>query len=150
LAVGFGKSLSRARGPKGKQALAALLVLTVLVCHGAYGAMHQVMAGPDPAVRGHALGAPGGDHGGGLAHHVAALLFPKPLMAHAGDGGSAGVLAYAASLIFFSAALLWLPRGIRARWWARPPAASPLRLGPRATGRCPPPLGIHVLLVLRL
>ena len=162
MVVSFGEISNRARDPKGKQALAALLVLTVLVCHGAYGAMHQVMAGPDPAMRGHALGAPngvpngvpdgdhGGDRTGGLAHHVAALLFPEPLMTHAGDGEAAGVLAYAAASILLSAALLWLARGDHPRWWARTPAASPLRLGPLATGRCRPPPSIHALRVLRL
>lgn len=162
MVVSFAKISNRAREPKGKQALAALLVLTVLFCHGAYGAMHQVMAGPDAAMGGHALDAPGGDpdgdpdgdHGGdqtgSLAHHVAALLFPEPLMTHADDGGAAGVLAYAAASILLSAALLWLARCILPRWWARTPPASPLRLGPLATGRCPPPPCIHSLRVLRL
>ena len=150
-----GKTFDVAREPMGKQALAALLVLTVLICHGAYGAMHQVMADPDPAMHGHVAQVPhagnGGMESGGLVSHLAALLFPEQMMAHAGDGGAAAILAYGAALIFVSALLLRLLIGIPLRWCPRSrPGLSLLRRGPRATGRCPPPPRISGLQVFRL
>lgn len=143
------------RDPRGKQALAALLVLTVLICHGVYGAMHQVMAGPGPTIHGHVAQVPNAENGGmasgGFVSHVAALFFPEQMMAHAGDDGAAAILAYGAALIFFSAVLLSLLIGILLRWCPRPrPGLSLLRPCPRATGRCPPPPRISSLQVFRL
>ena len=154
--VGLGsKRCSLVQVRRGRQALAALLVLTVLICHGAYGAMHQVMAEPGPTMQGHIAQIPhaGNDEmaSGDLVSHVAALLFPEHLMAQAGDGGAAGILAYAAALILLSAVALSLLIGIPLRWYARlRPGLSLWRLGPQATGRCPPPPSISALQVFRL
>jgi hypothetical protein len=137
------------------QALAALLVLTVLVCHGAYGAMHQLMAEPGPAMQGHLAQAAyernGETASGDGLTHVVGLLFPVSLTAHAGGGWGLGVLAHAAPLIFISVVVLWLR--IRVPSWQRAgpqPALLFRRLGPPAVGRCPPPPTIFALQVLRL
>jgi hypothetical protein len=140
---------------RGKQALAALLVLTVLVCHGAYGAMHQVMAESGPAMQGHfaqvAHAGNGETASGGLLAHLAALLFPPPLTAHAGDGEAAGVLAHATALIFVSVVTLWLLIGIPSRRDARPrPSLLFRRLRLPAAGRCAPPPTACALQVFRL
>ena len=156
MAVGLGgKRLGLIQDLGGRQALAAFLVLTVLICHGAYGAMHQVMTDPGPTMQGHVAQSPHAGNGemasGGLVSHLAALLFPEHLMAHAGDGGAAAILAYAAALIFVSAVVLSIVIGSPLRWCARPrPDPSLWRLGPHATGRCPPPPSISALQVFRL
>jgi len=149
-----GKRLSLVQELRGNEALAALLVLTVLVCHGAYGAMHQVMAEPGSAMQGHlgqvAQAGNGETTSGDLLAHVVALLFPKPLMAHMGNGGAASVLAHAAALIFVLV-VLWLR--MRVPPWQRAgpqPGLLFRKLGPPAAGPCSPPPTVFALQVLRL
>jgi hypothetical protein len=117
------------RGPIGwltrKDFLAPILVLTVLVCHGAYGAMHQVMPEAVHAGMGPAHAAPTGEgphsgvsthgHGYHAAHEgvldcLTALLFPMD--AHPqGDAtadGPTGTLNHIAALLLLTSATAWL------------------------------------------
>lgn len=87
------------RNLAGRKKLAALLVLAVLLCHGAFGALHQYasLAGP-AATKG--------------AHAHPTQTYPA---AWEEDGGVAddgtGNLAYAAALFFVLGAVLWLRPG---------------------------------------
>lgn len=136
-----------------KETLAPLLVLTLLVCHGAFGAMHQVVpagTGPAPAAGGHSSPAAHGD-GGGEQNLVLELFFPSFLMGHAVDDGEAGVLSHAAALLFTVAAVLWSLLKSMQRWREAPPPRPPFRRPhPKATLRCPPGPTVPALQVFRL
>jgi hypothetical protein len=96
--------------------LAILLVGALLLCHGAYGALHQMHQISCAA------GLPAADHpshdhghGGGDAQHPG----------EASSEGCLGNVAYAATLLLISlGALLWPLNGGRA--WVKVPASSPL------------------------
>lgn len=122
----FGKQVTRGpiRWLTQRKLLAPLLVLAVLVCHGAYGAMHQVMVDPSHAGVMSAPGYPVGEHSlSGAAHegsdqgshdtvlgHVTTLLFPMD--AHSDGGAASGIMDgfghVAALLLLTSAAALLL------------------------------------------
>lgn len=119
-----GKTRSPYQGPYGRGALALLLVLGLLACHGAFGvASHQ----PTPsAYAGFAtIGAqrlaeeyPTQANQAGhdsAAHHeapsrAAAFLSPLAVLGHWGNGATASVVGHAGALLFvFSALFLpWL------------------------------------------
>jgi hypothetical protein len=82
--MGFGKdTLEPIRGLTGRRVLALLLVLTLFVCHGLFGALHQ--SGPVPTVIGEhpshtdvpaeQQGSEAPDEGLGSVSYVAALFF---------------------------------------------------------------------------
>jgi hypothetical protein len=101
--MGSGKdTLEPIRGLTGRRVLAPLLVVTLFVCHGLFGAMHQ--SGPVPAVI--------GEH-------------PSPAEVAAGQQGSEapeedlGSVGYAAALFFVLMVAFWLLPGAAA--WRRAP-----------------------------
>jgi hypothetical protein len=80
------------RGPKWRL-LAPLLVLTLLACHGVFGALHQVIPASAP-VEGHL------SHAGAIAGLVGDAPDEPPL------GGASS--SYDATLFFVLAAVFWL------------------------------------------
>jgi hypothetical protein len=164
--------LQARRGPIGwlmrEDVLAPLLVLTILVCHGAYGAMHQVMpvtghAGMAPA---HAASSMGEGSHSSMAHvdsHQAAhegvldclvaLLFPMD--AHQQGGatahGPAGGLNHIAALLLLTSAAAWL-LAFAAKRHLEPTLRSPMGHRTHAPGflRLPPGPSLARLQVLRL
>jgi hypothetical protein len=102
--------LSSVRGLAGRKALAPLLVLTLLLCHGAYGVAHHqygLAAGPATSTGAHGFSA--GAHTTGAAD----------------DGGATneglGGLAYTAMLLFvLTAAVLWPRSGASPGWGGLP------------------------------
>ena len=88
-----------ARDLAGRKKLAVLLVLAVLLCHGAFGALHQYASLAGPA-------ATGGAHGHSAQTYPAAW----EEAGGAADEGP-GDLAYAAVLFFILGAVLWLRPG---------------------------------------
>lgn len=120
----FGKQVTRGpiRWLTRRELLAPLLVLAVLMCHGAYGAMHQVMADPSHVGVMSAPGYPVGEHSlSGAAHEsfgqdshesvldqITALLFS--MGAHSEGGAASGIVAgfgHVAALLLVSASA-WL------------------------------------------
>lgn len=152
------------RGPTNGRVMALLLVLAVLVCHGALGAaLHQptlptnageAATGTLLLVEGYPIHAAHAGSGADTPSH-AASLFPSALLTHWGDAGStsdtATILGHAGSVLFVLSAifLLWLTGAAARR------DASPLRVPlrgfypPRAVGFAPQP-AIPALQVFRL
>jgi len=106
------------RGPKWRL-LAPLLVLTLLACHGVFGALHQATPAASAPVEGHQ------SHAGAIAGLTGGAPDEPPL----------GDASYAATLCFVLAAVFWLLFGGKlghagARitrpvlGWRRPPDAS--------------------------
>jgi hypothetical protein len=89
-------------GLTGRQVLAPLLVVTLFVCHGLFGAMHQ--SGPVPTVI--------GEH----PSHAHVTAEQQGSEAPHEDLGSVG---YAAALFFVLVVAFWLLRGVAA--WRRAP-----------------------------
>lgn len=148
-----------------KDILAPLLVLTILVCHGAYGAMHQVMpeaghAGMTPAsatlMDEHSPSGAAHEEvyetaHGGILDSLSALLFPMNGHLH-GDataGGLAGELNHIAALLLVSA-VAWLLAFAMSR--REPPLLRGMGLRPYAAGLLHRPLqpSLARLQVLRL
>lgn len=99
--------------------LALLLVGTMLLCHGAYGALHQVCATL------HAEHSSLADtHGTGAGEH------PVEHQGADGEGQHLGHIAYAATILVLSlGAFLWLLSGAR-RWTTVAPSSLPDRVFP--------------------
>lgn len=103
--------------------LAPLLILALLVCHGLFGAMHQVMPGtevgetkpmgaPAHAGMGHGSSPPAAHSSSNdLLDNAVTLLFPAFLVGHAGDelagDGGSGLTNHVGALIFVIMAMLW-------------------------------------------
>jgi hypothetical protein len=121
--------LAPIRGLTGGRVLAPLLVLTLLVCHGLFGGMHQSE----------------------LAHLVAYTPHAE-VPAEQGMGASdegLGSVGYAAALFFVLMAVLWSL--LRAAAWRRAPAPRSFE-GPYRPAVLPYPRGptISTLQVFRL
>ena len=87
------------RNLTGKKKLAALLVLAVLLCHGAFGALHQYAPLTGPAAT-------------EVAHGHPAQTYPAAWEEAGGEADEGREnLAYAAVLFFILGAVLWLRPG---------------------------------------
>ena len=119
-----GKTRSPYRGPSGRGALALLLVLGLLACHGAFGAAsHQTTPlayagfatiGTHPLAEGYPVQVDQAGHNSaahdGDPSRVGTLLAPLAVLGHWGNGATASVVGHAGALLFvFSTLFLpWL------------------------------------------
>jgi hypothetical protein len=127
---------------KSKESLAPLLVLTVLVCHGAFGAMHTLTFAPYPSTEERSpqvLTLRGGESADRGLLGDAVALFLSPLTAtHERDGeladGAGSVLSYVAAL-FLVSTVVFLPwaRGLPS--WHNAPPSPPFQ---RPQSQAPP------------
>ncbi len=119
----------------GKKFLAPLLVLTLLVCHGAFGGLHQlaVQAGPSVAAM--------------EAHSSHAVAPPEEGAASDED---LGALGYSAALLSILVMVLWLRLWSTRRWHGVLLSLSLRERYPRAALRYPRGPTFSLLQVLRL
>jgi hypothetical protein len=131
-------------GRSSRVLLAVFLAGALLLCHGLYGASHQIFAALHGEHDSHGHTSHTGTHGAGVEDHT-------PVDRQDGHGGGhLGHVAYAAVLLVISlGALLWLLSGGRA-WTRSRLSLHPKRLAPPRF-LCPSPRSSPALLqVFRL
>jgi hypothetical protein len=132
------------KGRSGRLLLALILAGALLLCHGLYGAAHQVFSTLHASHASHAHTPHTDAHGPGVGEHT-------PIDRQDGDGeGHLGHVAYAAALLVVSlGALLWLLGGGRA--WTESGLSSLLKRTAAPRFLRPPPIPRPALLqVFRL
>ena len=130
-----GKALGLLGKLTSKEFLAPLLLLTLLICHGAFGGLHQLAtsAAPStPAIEAHASHAGASSDEGG-----------------ASDEGL-GALGYFATLLSILVAVSWLHLRNILRWRGVPPLLRQRQRHPLAVLPYPRGPSISLLQVLRL
>jgi hypothetical protein len=132
------------KGWSSRVLLALLLAGALLLCHGLYGASHQVFAALHAEHSSHAHTPHTDTHGAGVGEH-------SSVEHKGGDGeGHLGHVAYAAALLMISlGAVLWLLSGGRT-WTGGVLSTLPKRVVPLGVLRPPPRLSPALLQVFRL